>query len=78
MSGKQRTTFAKLEKERARRAKQEAKRARRQGREIEGVEGPAISSPLTATLDSDIDLDAPEPAAEAAPGDLRSVERSSP
>ncbi len=37
MAGRQRTTFAKLQKERARQEKQAAKRARRQGLEPEPV-----------------------------------------
>lgn len=43
--GKQRTTFAKLQKERARQEKQEAKRARRHGT----AEGPAGHAPEDTT-----------------------------
>ena len=46
MAGRQRTTFAKLQKERARQEKQAAKRARRQGIEPE----PTIDYTPTADL----------------------------
>lgn len=46
MAGRQRTTFAKLQKERARQEKQAAKRARRQGLEPE----PTIEYAPTADL----------------------------
>jgi hypothetical protein len=59
MTGKQRTTFAKLQRERARQAKQAAKRARRQGTADELGPLPADAVTLAAPDDA--------PASPAAP-----------
>ncbi len=50
MAGRQRTTFAKLQRERARQAKQESKRAKRHGIELE-VPTSVYGRPEEFTLD---------------------------
>jgi hypothetical protein len=79
MAGRQRTTFAKLQKERARQEKQAAKRARRQGLapEPEPEDAPPvdINDPSTwryadeIAAEAEAPADAPEPADEPAAAD---------
>ena len=69
MAGRQRTTFAKLQKERARQEKQAAKRARRQGLAPEPViqdDGPPIdiNDPSTWRYADEIAAEKETPAAE--------------
>jgi hypothetical protein len=71
MAGRQRTTFAKLQKERARQEKQAAKRARRQGLAPEPViqdDGPPvdINDPSTWRYADEIAAEKEAPAEEAA------------
>jgi hypothetical protein len=59
MTGKPRTTFAKLQRERARQAKQAAKRARRQGTTDELGPLPADAVTLAAPDDAPVSPAAP-------------------
>jgi len=72
MAGRQRTTFAKLQKERARQEKQAAKRARRQGLAPEPVIEDAppvdINDPSTWRYADEIEKSSEAPTDESASG----------
>jgi hypothetical protein len=79
MAGRQRTTFAKLQKERARQEKQAAKRARRQGLEpIEPVEPtPAVNLNDPSTWKYADEIEAEKEAAAQA-GDAEPADENAP
>lgn len=81
MAGRQRTTFAKLQKERARQEKQAAKRARRQGIEpaptIEYAPTADLNDPSTWKYADEIEAEK-KAAAEAAEADTPDAASNAP
>jgi len=73
MTGKPRTTFGKLQRERARQAKQAAKRARRQGTtdELGPLPGPSVTLPPADDAQASPDAPQPQTAAKDPNADTR-------